>query len=125
MTCCLGIRPVTISDAIAAARVLLALPPLRRPWALRRMLREATLAEAHRRATGRMHARWGDGTLMSAALRRPCRPEPRLDDPNYRACLIAVLKALGPQPRAQDRQSATAGFVSSRAGAISSPQSVQ
>ncbi len=118
-------RPVTICDAIAAARALLAQPASRRDLVLWRMLREATRAEAHRQATGRSHARWGDGTLMTAALRRPCLPEPRLDDPDYRACLIAVLGVLPPQPRALVRQSATAGFVSSRAGAISSPHSAQ
>ncbi len=118
-------RPVTINDAIAAARALLAQPPRRRDWVLWRMVAEATRAEAHRQAAGRPHPRWGDGTLMTAALRRRCRPEPQLNDPGYRACLIAVLEALGTYPRAQDRHRATAGFVSSRERAMSSPQSVQ
>ncbi len=125
MTRRIAIRPATIGCAIAAARALLAQPAPRRPFVLWRMLREAARAEAYRQASGRMHPVWGDGTLMASALRRPCTPEPSLEDADYRKCLIAVLTALGPQPFAQDRQSATAGFVSSRARAIASPQSVQ
>ena len=91
-------RPVLMGDAIAAARAMAAAPPARRGWVLCRMCREASRAEARRRATGQMHPRWGDGSLMSAALRRPCRAEPGLEDAAYREALIAVLERVGASP---------------------------
>jgi hypothetical protein len=71
------------TDAVAAARVLLRHRRERRPWVLHRMLAEATCADACRRRTGRMHPRWGDGSLMAAALRRPSATEPPLSDPAW------------------------------------------
>lgn len=66
------------------------------------MLAEADLAERHRRATGRAHPRYGTGSLMARALARPRRPEPRLDDADYAACLILVLEALSASPPGQN-----------------------
>ena len=144
-------RRVLMGDVIAAARAMAAAPPARRGWVLDRICREATRAEAHRQLTGRMHPIWGDGSLMAAALRRPCRPEPGLEDDDYRLAMIEVLeairttasgrstlqgrsktpggcpRAIGSRdyPRAQPTQVGIAGSKASRPGAISSPQSVQ
>jgi len=87
-------RRVLHGDVVAAARVLLATAPERRPGLLGRMLREADAADAHRRATGRAHPVWGTGSLMSAALARTRAPEPYLDDPDYAGCMAQVFEAL-------------------------------
>ncbi len=71
------------TDAIAAARVLLRHRRERRPWVMHRMLAEAASADAWRRRTGRLHPRWGDGSLMATALRRPLAGEPPLADPAW------------------------------------------
>lgn len=122
-------RPPGLSDAVAVARALLALPPRLRAFALSRMLAEATRARAYLRTAGRSHPVWGDGTLMAAALRRRTAWEPPLSDAEWCACLMMVLAAIRAwptgQPRAQDTQVAMAGSRSSRAVAIASPHSTQ
>ena len=82
------------TDAVAAARVLLRYPRERRPWILHRMLAEAVTADDWRRRTGRAHPRWGDGSLMSAALRRPAVNEPPLSDPVWCRLVAYVYLAL-------------------------------
>lgn len=81
-------------DALAAARALYPLPDRLHRFALTRMLAEAAAAEAHARATGRMHPRWGDGSLMAAALRRRCVREPLLTDPRWCRCVALVYGTL-------------------------------
>jgi len=61
-------RPVTQSDISAAARVLLRVPPDRREQAARHLVERAVQADLHRLTTGRHHPRYGNGTLLSAAL---------------------------------------------------------
>ncbi len=114
-----------LGDAIAAARALMLVPAPRRAWRLRRMLAEARAANAFRLAHGYSHPRWGDGSLMTAALRRGVPDEPPLSDPAYRQSLILVLAMAHDHPFAQERHKGTLGSAASRAGAISSPQSVQ
>lgn len=58
------------------------------------MLVEAASADDWRRRTGRVHPRWGDGTLMSAALRRPSANEPPLSDPTWCRLMAYVYLAL-------------------------------
>lgn len=82
------------TDVVAAARALLAQPAERRPWVLHRMLSEAASADLWRRRTGRMHPVWGDGSLMSVALRRPSRHEPPLSDPAWCRIVADVYLAL-------------------------------
>ena len=118
-------QPLVIGDVLAAARALLAVPPGRRAALCLRLYAEAERADAHRRRTGRPHPRWGDGSLMGAALRRRPPGEPALSDPAFRACLVAVLLAADRYPRAQDRQAGIDGSAASRAASISSPHSVQ
>ena len=82
------------TDAVAAARVLQRYPRERRPWVLHRMLVEAATADEWRRRTGQMHPRWGDGSLMSAALRRPAVSEPSLSDPAWCRLMAYVYLSL-------------------------------
>jgi hypothetical protein len=86
---------VLLGDLLCAARALLARPEARRGRLLRRLLAEARAADAWRRVHGRPHPRWGDGSLQAAAVRHGLAPEPGLDDPAYRACLVRVLAAIG------------------------------
>lgn len=90
----LPLRQLMHTDAIAAARVLLRHPRERWPWVLHRMLTEAAMAHAWRRRTGRAHPRWGDGSLMAAALRRPSANEPPLSDPAWCRLMAYVYLAL-------------------------------
>lgn len=87
-------RRVLHGDVVAAARALLAAPPARRAALIARLIDEAEAADAHRRRTGRAHPVFGTGSLMSAALSRPCASEPYLDEPDYAACMVQVLEAL-------------------------------
>ena len=92
-------RPPTLVDAVAAARVLRAAPEAGRPALLRRLICETRQAARHLRATGRAHPRFGDGSLIAAALRHPVVREPGLDDPAYCRCLAFVLVAIAEEDR--------------------------
>jgi len=87
-------RPVLHGDIVAAARVLFLLPAAERPAALEDLFRRAAWADDYRRRTGRMHPVWGDGSLMSVALRRDTPPEPPLSDSGYCDCLAQVFEGL-------------------------------
>ncbi|QBF32262.1 hypothetical protein [Thalassococcus sp. S3] len=87
-------RPVLHGDVTSAARVLLGTPEAQRRWMCRQMIGEAVLAERHRLRTGRMHPRWGNGSLMAAARRRVLADEPTFDDPDYCGCVETVLQCL-------------------------------
>ncbi len=89
-------RRPALGDASVLARVLMPHPLSRWPWVLRRIMAEARRADQVRLSTGRAHPIWGDGSLMAAGLRRPCLPEPFLDDTRYRWALILVLIAIEP-----------------------------
>ena len=120
-------RPPGHGDVIAAARVLRMQPAGRRRWCLARLLAEARAADNWCLARGGLHPRWGDGSLMSAALRRRPVPDFGPRDAEYCACLALVAETLAGtcQPRAQEMQSDAAGSSSSRSGAIASPHSWQ
>ncbi len=87
-------RPLCHGDLIAAARALAAAPPGARGALIARMLVEADLADRYRKRLGRVHPRLGDGSLMAAAMRRPCRAEAFLQDDDYRACMALVLAGI-------------------------------
>lgn len=115
------IRHVLIGDVIAVAQAMLAVAPAARFDVLLDILCKAVVAEVHRTATGRAHPRWGNGSLMSAAMTRELAPERRPDDPEFAWCLITVLRVL--HREAQPTQSETVGLSSSRLSGIASPQS--
>jgi len=87
-------RPVLHGDVVAVARVLYAQPLCERGLVLKRLIKAAAWADGFRRATGRMHPVWGDGSLMTVALAGKPPPEPRLDDVEYCGCLAMVFDAL-------------------------------
>lgn len=87
-------RPVLPGDVSTAARALLLVPREARAAQARRLIDQASAADAHCRQTGRAHGRWGNGTLMAAAYSHPLGQEIRFDDPDYLDCQLHVLKAL-------------------------------
>lgn len=87
-------RPVMHGDLVAAARSLRALPEAERAAACRMMIAQARWADAYRRALGRPHPEWGDGSLMAVAARHPGPREPFLSDSEYLHCLWVVISAL-------------------------------
>ena len=81
-------------DVVAAARVLYSMPESLRDAAIAQLLQESVWANRHRKAHGRVHPVWGDGSLMSAALNRRPVAEPPLSDADYCDCLARVFEAL-------------------------------
>lgn len=92
-------RPALHGDAVSVARVLLGVRPERRSWVLARLLREADLAHGYLRRRRRAHPIWGDGSLMTAALRRRPLAEPALDNADYCRCLAMTYRALAARGR--------------------------
>lgn len=87
-------RPVLVGDMLAAARVLMALPREARDGAMAELLAEAELADRFRKRCGRAHPRFGNGSLMAAALVRAPGPEPFPADPPFLDALSRVAAAL-------------------------------
>ena len=87
-------RPVTVTDLCAAARVLLALPEERRAPAMLALIARADLADRHRLATGRLHPAYGNRTLLAAALAHPARDPEGAGNRDYLACLAQAADAL-------------------------------
>ena len=90
----LAMRPVLHSDLIFAARALLESPADVRASAADRLLARADAADRYRRRKGRSHPDWGNGTLMALAAKTALPPTPDLRDPEFAACLGAMLVAL-------------------------------
>ena len=93
-------RPVLHGDLTALARHLLILPPPARRHACARIIAEADAADRYRKRFGRLHPKWGNGTLMAAARRRVLANEPPLHHEDYARCLILVLGALAERRQA-------------------------
>ena len=87
-------RPVLINDLTSAARALLLVQPARRAKLATLMLQYADFGDRYTRRFGRVHAGFGDGTLSSAARKRPLATEPTLDDIDYCTCLELVVQQL-------------------------------
>jgi len=90
-------RPVTLTDLAAAARVLLALPVAQRAAAMAALIARAEAADGHRLATGRDHIH-GNGTLGSAALTCPSADPAEPGDGDYLACLALAIDGLRMRP---------------------------
>lgn len=87
-------RPVLPGDVPAVARALLMVPGPERLALCRRIFGGAAEAAVHCRLVGRLHPRWGDGSLSAAARRYALADEPFLDDPHYLDCTRLVLREL-------------------------------
>ena len=91
-------RPVGIGDLVAVAGALAAVPQAARPGLMTRLIDGATQADRHRAATGRAHPRWGNGTLMAAALtypQAPLRPGCRDGLAALACAVVGVLQSSG------------------------------
>lgn len=91
-------RPVTVTDLCAAARVLLALPEDHRAAAMQALIRRAEAADRHRRETGHAHPAYGNGTLLAAALAHPARDPAAPGAPEYLGCLALAIETLLRRP---------------------------
>ena len=88
-------RTLTHGDVVAAACLIRGVPASTRSARLARLLDLAEAADRFRKRTGRSHPRWGDGSLMSAAMQAGAvLDEPFLSDPVYLEALAAVFEAL-------------------------------
>ena len=87
-------RPLEHIDLTDAARAVLAHPAPARAALCARLLDEADWADRYTRRIGKAHPYWGDGSLSSAARKRPRAPEPRLNAAAYCTCLEMVLRAV-------------------------------
>ena len=87
-------RPVLHGDVTSAARALLLVNADRRRFLCGQFLEQADMAEAYVQQYGRLHASYGNGTLMAAARSYPLADEPTFDDPEYCHCVVTVLMAL-------------------------------
>lgn len=87
-------RSLLHGDVSSAARALYAAEPGRRAMLCRCMIGEAEAADRYRARQGRLHPRWGNGSLMAAARGHPLADEPGFDDPEYCRCFMLVLEAL-------------------------------
>ncbi len=81
-------------DVSMAARALMARPAHQRWHLACKMARQADMEDRYVKAYGRVHPRWGTGSLMSRASKEPLRSEPTMDDPDYAASQILVLLAI-------------------------------
>ena len=88
----------TLGDVALVARALLALRPGLRMLALARMLKEAKYATMYVKKMRRMHPIWGNGSLTTAALRRPLAAERPVTDDEYRTLILLVLANLAVAP---------------------------
>jgi hypothetical protein len=98
-------RAPLLGDVVAVARALRAVDQEYRRELLDLLFEEASAAERHGRETGMIHPRFGDGSLMAAALTRSCVREPGLDDGEYCQCLALVLTTLAARPDRGSRSS--------------------
>ncbi|WP_323783640.1 hypothetical protein [Leisingera sp.] len=87
-------HPVLPGDVAAVARALLAASDGDRLRLCRRIFGGAAEAAAHTALFGRLHPRWGDGSLSAAARRFALADEPCLEDPEYLRCTRLVLREL-------------------------------
>jgi len=85
---------VGAGDLWAAARVLSTIPARARAGAMRALLLRAEAADRYRKRYRRAHPRWGDGSLMAAALAGAPPPASGLDDPAFAGALAAALAGL-------------------------------
>jgi len=81
-------------DVVALARCLLRVPEAGRAAYAARCVEVAFTGDMWRRAVGRAHPLFGDGTLQSACLGLPRGREGALDEPEYAACWITAIYAV-------------------------------
>ena len=119
-------RSVMLDDLTVAARALLAVPEAERAALADKLVTHARRADRYRRIRGRVHPKWGGGSVMAAAMAEPRARVLDLDTGEGLRALSEILAALlRAQPEAQLTQAGAVGSSSRRLSGISSPQSVQ
>lgn len=101
--------PVLPVDVISVARALLASPPERRAVRAQRIFDGAARARVYAALEGRLHPRWGDGSLDAAARRYRLAAEPFWDDPDYLSCLEMVLRLVRQNAEKKPRMQRASG----------------
>jgi len=84
-------RPITQGDVCAAARVVLRARPGQRERAAQHLVECAQIADLHRQTTGRHHPRYGNGTLLSAALAHDMTPATSVSEVDLLAAMATVI----------------------------------
>ena len=87
-------RPILHGDVVALSRLLLGARAPQRAVLCNRVITEADAADRYFKKFGRSHSLWGNGSVLSAARKRPLPPEPDLADAEYCACMEQVFRAL-------------------------------
>ncbi len=122
-------RRLCHDDVVALARYLHALPRALRAEVCNRAFDQDHAADLYRKRFGRMHLRFGDGSVAGWVGRQSplTRREPWLSEPSYAATITLVLArfAARDQPDAQDTQRKVVRSSLSRPSGIGSPQSSQ
>jgi len=86
-------RPFSLGDLTAAARVLWCVPETQRSALLHTLFAAADEADAHRLKTGRLHSHFGNGSLSAVAHGHPMADRVDFSDRSYCRCLVQVLEA--------------------------------
>lgn len=81
-------------DLVCAARALAHVPFHARSSEAQALLMEADTADWHRRASGQLHPRFGDGTLAAAARKRGMGEERSFCDVEFAAAAVTVLQLI-------------------------------
>lgn len=87
-------RPVLYSDLCAASRALMAVVQHERHRLCAQMLHEADTADRFVRRLGKLHPKFGGGTLAEVASQRPMAADQGFDDLDYCSCVKLLLQHL-------------------------------
>ena len=87
-------RPVLHGDVTSTARALLLIKPEKRRAICAEIFDRADLAEVFVQQHGRLHHRYGNGSLMAVARRYSLGDEPTFDDIDYCHSVVTVLMTL-------------------------------
>jgi hypothetical protein len=87
-------RPLSISEIILFARVLMLHPARARPRLARQLLAEVELAARRFRATAEVDPQFGDGSLMARCLLVSPPGRVMADDPDFLRSLATACRAL-------------------------------
>ncbi len=84
-------QTLLMGDLTAAARAILAVPPMMQPGAVKNMLMQAHAAHLYLKRYARPHPLWGNGSLMARANTEPQKPEPFAANIDYLSALALVI----------------------------------
>ncbi len=87
-------RAVQLADIEVATRALLHCPAATRPALIATLIAQAKTADSYRKRMGKLHPRWGSGTLMSAAARYPQTPRIDRMTPDALGAMALIIKTL-------------------------------